>query len=115
MPGYQVRFQDVAVGGAPFHIRSLLDRQQYHDPDGQAELAGIPPASWPLFGQLWPAAQVLAGEMASFAIAGKRILEIGAGLGKAIGSFKKGLGDIEDTGNDLKKNLPVVREVTAVK
>jgi sec-independent protein translocase protein TatA len=45
----------------------------------------------------------------------KKLPEIGAGLGKAIGSFKKGLGDIEDAGDDLKKNLPGMKEVTAVK
>ena len=45
----------------------------------------------------------------------KKLPEIGAGLGKAIGSFKKGLDDIEDAGVDLKKSLPGVKEVTAVK
>ena len=45
----------------------------------------------------------------------KKLPEIGAGLGKAIGSFKKGLGDIEDAGVALKKSLPGVQEVTAVK
>jgi sec-independent protein translocase protein TatA len=45
----------------------------------------------------------------------KKLPEIGAGLGKAIGSFKKGLDDIEDAGVDLKKSLPGVKEMTAVK
>ncbi len=45
----------------------------------------------------------------------KKLPEIGAGLGKAIGSFKKGLGDIEDAGVDLKTSLPGVKEMTAVK
>ncbi len=45
----------------------------------------------------------------------KKLPEIGAGLGKAIGSFKKGLGDIEDAGVDLKMSLPGVKEMTAVK
>ena len=46
----------------------------------------------------------------------KKLPEIGAGLGKAIGSFKKGLDDIEDaSGVDLKKSLPGVKEMTAVK
>lgn len=94
MPGYQVRFQDVAVGGRPFHIRSLLDRQQYHDPEGLAEQAGISPANWPLFGQVWPAAQLLASEMATFAIAGKHILEVGAGLALASLMVHRRHGDI---------------------
>ena len=46
----------------------------------------------------------------------KKLPEIGAGLGKAIGSFKKGLDDIEDaSGVDLKKSLPGVKEVAAVR
>ena len=46
---------------------------------------------------------------------GKKLPEIGAGLGKAIGSFKKGLNDVEATAADLKKNLPVVKEITEVR
>jgi len=45
----------------------------------------------------------------------KKLPEIGAGLGKAIGSFKKGIDDIEDAGTHLKSSLPGVKEVTAVK
>lgn len=45
----------------------------------------------------------------------KKLPEIGAGLGKAIGSFKKGIDDIEDAGVNLKSSLPGVKEVTAVK
>ena len=50
---------------------------------------------------------------------GKRLPELGSGLGKAISSFKKGLGEVEDTGlgevtKEMTKNLPGVREVTAV-
>jgi sec-independent protein translocase protein TatA len=32
---------------------------------------------------------------------GKKLPEIGSGLGKAISSFKKGLGDIEDPGKSM--------------
>lgn len=45
----------------------------------------------------------------------KKLPEIGAGLGKAIGSFKKGLGDVEEAGGALKKSMPVVKELTEVK
>ena len=45
----------------------------------------------------------------------KKLPEIGAGLGKAIGSFKKGLGEVEEAGDSLKTNLPVVKEITDVK
>lgn len=46
---------------------------------------------------------------------GKKLPEIGSGLGKAIGSFKKGLDDVEEAGLDIKKSLPGVREVTTLK
>ena len=47
---------------------------------------------------------------------GKKLPEIGAGLGKGIKAFKSGLNDVEEvTGiEDIKKSLPGVREVTAV-
>jgi sec-independent protein translocase protein TatA len=46
---------------------------------------------------------------------GKKLPEIGSGLGKAINSFKKGIHDVEETGSDLKKSIPGVKEVTEVK
>jgi predicted nicotinamide N-methyase len=83
MPGYQVKYETVTVGGLHYQIRSLLNLQQYADPQGEAELAGISPASWPLFGHIWPSARVLALAMNSHDLTGKRILEIGAGLALA--------------------------------
>jgi predicted nicotinamide N-methyase len=81
--GYHVKTETISGSGDDLTLRSLLDRVQYHDPDGHAERAGIPPASWPLFGLLWPSGQVLAGVMATYAIDGKRVLELGCGLGLA--------------------------------
>lgn len=81
MPGYSVKTNTVLVGDHAYQIRSLSDKQQYADPHGLAELAGISSASWSLFGQLWPAGQVLANAMSIIPIAGRRILEIGCGLG----------------------------------
>jgi 2-polyprenyl-3-methyl-5-hydroxy-6-metoxy-1,4-benzoquinol methylase len=84
MPGYEVKLQSVAVaGGGDLEIRSLLDRLQYADPDGAAARAGISPASWPLFGQVWPSAQILAGLMQAWQLGGQRFLEIGCGLALA--------------------------------
>ena len=45
----------------------------------------------------------------------KKLPEIGAGLGKAIGSFKKGIHDIEGAGDELKNSLPGVKEMSEVK
>jgi 2-polyprenyl-3-methyl-5-hydroxy-6-metoxy-1,4-benzoquinol methylase len=83
MLGYEVKFETVTVGTSQYTIRSLLDRMQYWDPHGDAERAGVSSASWPLFGLIWPSARVLALAMDSFDIAGKRVLEIGAGLALA--------------------------------
>jgi predicted nicotinamide N-methyase len=85
MPGYDIKHEQVAVQGVDdLHIRSLLDRQQFSDPSGEAEAMGISSAMWPLFGLLWPSGVQLAGQMASRQVrSGERILEIGCGLALA--------------------------------
>lgn len=85
MPGYQVKHESVAVAGvAALRIRSLLDRQQFADPQGLALARGISSASWPLFGLLWPSGLHLAAAMAGRALRpGESILEIGCGLALA--------------------------------
>ena len=80
MPGYEVETVNHHIGGSDFRIRALLNRQQFSDPDGSAERAGVPPAAWPLFGVVWPAGLALAEEMSHFPIAGKSILELGCGI-----------------------------------
>ncbi len=81
MPDYEVETATHHIGADDYQIRSLIDRQQFSDPDGSAERAGICSASWPLFGIVWPAGLALAQEMSGFAIAGKSILEVGCGIG----------------------------------
>lgn len=85
MPGYLTKHQSVAVAGASdLHIRSLLDKQQYADPLGEAASLGISSAHWPLFGLLWPSGLHLAAVMAQRPVIGtERILEIGCGLALA--------------------------------
>ena len=62
-------------------IRSLLDKQQFHDPLGMALHLGISSATWPLFGLLWPSGSRLAERMALRPVnPQERILEIGCGL-----------------------------------
>jgi len=46
---------------------------------------------------------------------GKKLPEIGSGLGKAIGSFKKGLSDVEEVGGELKNSIPMAKEISEVK
>ena len=83
MPGYSTRMLAMHVGGDAWRLRVLSDTQQFHDPDGHGEALGISSAQWSLFGQLWPAGQLLAQAMHGFDIAGKRILELGCGIGLA--------------------------------
>jgi predicted nicotinamide N-methyase len=95
VPGYEVRFDQVTVaGGTDLNIRSLLDRQQYTDPFGEAEAAGISPACWPLFGQIWPSAQKLADLMQTWEVGTRRVLEIGCGLALASMVLHRRQGDI---------------------
>ena len=81
MPGYSVETTTHHIGAEDFLIRSLRDRQQFWDPDGRAERAGISSAAWPIFGVVWPAGIALAQEMNRFPFAGMKILEVGCGIG----------------------------------
>lgn len=80
MQGYQVKFEDYRIGEHSYRIRSLRDKQQYSDPAGLAGEAGISSANWSLFGVVWPASQMLARHMDTYAADGLRILEVGCGL-----------------------------------
>ncbi len=95
---YQVKFETLNLGGRDYRIRSLLDRQQFSDPDGSAERAGISSATWPLFGLVWPSSRILAGAMQDYAMEGKRILEIGCGL--ALASLVMGRRGADITASD---------------
>ncbi len=80
---YKLKFETVSGSGADLQLRSLLDRQQFHDPLGEAERAGISSSAWPIFGMLWPSGRVLAHVMLTCELEGKRILELGCGLALA--------------------------------
>lgn len=83
-PGYLTKHENIAVLGVDdLHIRSLLDKQQFHDPLDEALNLGISSATWPLFGLLWPSGLLLAERMAVRPVTHERILEIGCGLGLA--------------------------------
>ncbi|MGR0481743.1 MAG: twin-arginine translocase TatA/TatE family subunit [Candidatus Electronema sp. VV] len=68
-----------------------------------------------MFGLGTPELVVILG-IAFLLFGGKKLPEIGAGLGKAIRSFKNGLNEVEEaTGMEgIAKRLPVVRDVAAV-
>jgi predicted nicotinamide N-methyase len=83
--GYQTKHESIAVQGVPnLVIRSLLDKQQFFDPEGAALALGISSAFWSLFGLLWPSGSILAERMAIRPVgAHERILELGCGLALA--------------------------------
>lgn len=81
--GYEVKVETISGIGDDLALRSLLDRNQFHDPLNQALQAGISSAQWPLFGLLWPSGRVLAQAMLTFDLDGRRVLEVGCGLGLA--------------------------------
>lgn len=67
-----------------------------------------------MFGLGTPELIVILG-IAFLLFGGKKLPEIGAGLGKAISSFKKGLHDVQDSGAAVKNSLPGVKEAAEVK
>jgi predicted nicotinamide N-methyase len=83
MQGYRMRVLDLEIDGQAYHVHALSDLQQYYDPGHMAEAMGISSAQWSLFGNLWPAGKVLAEAVSKLDVGGRRILELGCGLGLA--------------------------------
>ena len=68
-----------------------------------------------MFGLGTPELIVILG-IAFLVFGGKKLPEIGAGLGKGIKSFKKGLQDVEETGKKtLEENVPGLKEAASIK
>jgi predicted nicotinamide N-methyase len=80
---YQLKHETITVGLIDYQICSLLDRQQFDEDDLEAAALGISSATWSLFGVVWPASQILAAEVSVADLVGKRVLEIGCGIGLA--------------------------------
>jgi len=68
-----------------------------------------------MFGLGTPELIVILG-IAFLVFGGKKLPEIGAGLGKGISSFKKGMKDVEDTGKNLvDETVPGAKELNSLK
>ncbi len=80
MQNYLLKYETITVNHIDYIIRTLKDRQQFHDHEQKAEALGISSASWPLFGVVWPSSRILAATVCMFELKGKRVLEIGCGI-----------------------------------
>ena len=97
MSPLRIRYQTIEFGELDIHVRTLRDRQQYADPQGIARGLGISSAAWPLFGIVWASGEVLARLMVDVEIAGRRILEVGCGIGLASLVLNRRAADITAT------------------
>lgn len=77
------RYQTLVFGDLELHVRTLRNQQQYSDADNEAARLGISPETWPLFGLIWASGTALAELMVTQDISGKRVLEVGCGIGLA--------------------------------
>lgn len=97
MPLLRYRYQTIEFDKVDIHLRTLRDRQEFLDADNVAEDLGISSAQWSLFGVVWESSEVLAQFMFDFEINGKRILEVGCGIGLTSLMLNKRLADITAT------------------
>lgn len=81
MPALRIRYQTIEFDQVDIHVRTLRDKQQYLDRDNAAQKLNISSASWPLFGVVWASSRILAELLCDYDIGGKRILEVGCGIG----------------------------------
>lgn len=75
------RYQDFQFGQYRLQIRIPINLDKVAEVEGSAP--GISDAAFPLFGIVWASGELLARLMLDHDIEGKRILEVGCGLGLA--------------------------------
>ena len=100
----RIRYQTVEFNHIDIHLCTLRDKQQFSDPIDEAYDLGISSASWPLFGVVWPSSIVLANYMLDFETKGRKILEIGCGIGLSSLLLKKQQADITATDHHPEAN-----------
>jgi predicted nicotinamide N-methyase len=116
MASLRIRYQTIEFGDMDIHVCTLRDKQQFSDDDNVAGKLGISSASWPIFGTVWASGEVLAHLMCDYQIAGKRILEVGCGIGLSSLLLNHRMADITATdyhpeaGNFLAENARLNRD-----
>lgn len=83
MADLRFRYQTLEIGPFDVHVRTLRDTQQYDEAEDRGEALGISSATWPLAGVIWPSGVTLAHLMATYPLRGRRVLEVGCGVGLA--------------------------------
>lgn len=83
MPTLRYRYQTIEFGDIDIHLRTLRNRQEYNDDDDVAARLGIHSSNWSMYGVVWASGEMLARLMLDHDIEGKRILEVGCGIGLA--------------------------------
>lgn len=80
---YSLKREIITVDSFDYRVCSLQDVQQYDPNDAEARDMGLTSSNWSLFGVVWPASRILAGEVGHLELVGKRVLEVGCGIGLA--------------------------------
>ena len=83
MSTLRYRYQTIEFGDIDIHLRTLSNRQQYANDDGVAARLGIHSSNWSLYSVVWASGEMLARLILDHVIEGKRILEVGCGIGLA--------------------------------
>jgi len=79
----RIRYSTIEFREFDIHVRTLRDKQQFFDPEGEAAKLGISSATWPFFGIIWESGIRLAYLMEDYPVGEKSVLEIGCGIGLA--------------------------------
>lgn len=108
MSTLRYRYQTIEFGDIDIHLRTLRDRQEYSDDDGVAARLGIHSSNWSLYGVVWASGEMLARLMLEHEIEGKRILEVGCGIGLA--SLVLNHRDADITATDYHPNVEAFLE-----
>lgn len=119
MTPLRLKYQTIEFGKTDIHLCSLRNRQEFSDPNGEADKLGISSAAWPIFGIIWPSSVVLAKFIMDFDTSDKRILEVGCGLGLSSILLNKQGNDITATdhhpsANDFLKRNTNLNEDPAI-
>jgi predicted nicotinamide N-methyase len=108
MSTLRCRYQTIEFGDIDIHLRAPRNRQEYSDDDGVAARLGIHSSNWSLYGVVWASGEMLARLMLEHEIKGKRILEVGCGIGLA--SLVLNRRDADITATDYHPNAEAFLE-----